>query len=200
MIQGAPALAAAYALMATFVIWLIQRWAFGTVITHKDGKIAHLEERLKMRDDQLTNKLQSTPPGEAQELIRTLQTQIDAMKPRRLTDTQKASIARTAIARGGGSYSLTIIRDMASADSGAYANDLIHAFGNLQGWTISSGAAIGPGRTAPCGLGLCVHNRSNLNPGERIIFDILQSAEIDFEMIELVHPDADVGLMISAKL
>src|SRR5262245_11962841 len=123
VIQGAPVFAAIYALLAAFFIWLIQKWAYGTVITHKDGKIAHLEERLKMRDDQLSNKLQSTPPSEAQEIIRTLQAQLESMKPRRLTETQKAAIAKTSIARGGDNYTLVVLKEMGASDTGAYADD-----------------------------------------------------------------------------
>lgn len=152
-----------------------------------------------MRDDQLSNKLQSTPPGEAQEMIKALQAQLEAMKPRRLTEMQKAAIAKTSIARGGGNYTLVVAKDMGASDSGAYADDLVRAFQNLQGWNITAAAVLGPSRTAACGLGLCVHNRTNLSTPERIVFDILQTAGVECEMIELVQPNAHVGLLVSTK-
>lgn len=199
VIVSAPLTFVTQAIAIGVIMWLIQRWAYGTVISHKDGKIAHLEERLKMRDDQLSNKLQTTPPAEAQELIKALQSQIEAMKPRRLTEQQRTAISSGAIARGGATYNLSIVRDMGSADAEAYTDDLIRAFQNLQGWTISPAAALGVSMKAACGLALCVQNPQNLSPPERIVFDVLQSSGVEFEMLPFRLPQSDVELLVSTK-
>ena len=73
VIQGAPLAALMFFVIAFGLSWICQRWAYRTVIAYRDGKIAHLEERVRMRDDQLNNKLQTTPPDEAEKLIAKLQ-------------------------------------------------------------------------------------------------------------------------------
>jgi hypothetical protein len=73
VIRSAPVTFVAQTIIIFIVVWLLQRWVYGTIINHKDGRIGSLEERVRMRDDQLNNKIQNIPPEEAQKLIAKLQ-------------------------------------------------------------------------------------------------------------------------------
>jgi hypothetical protein len=81
VIQGAPILFATALLVASSVVFAILRWVF----QHKDDQIASLAERVRLRDDQLDNRIQAIPREEAQEMITKLQRRVDALTPRRVS-------------------------------------------------------------------------------------------------------------------
>lgn len=200
MIAQAPAtFVAAVAIVGT-AAFLVASWAYSAIVAHHLARIASLEERLKLRDDQLADKVQNTPPEEAQKLIEALQAQLDGLKPRRIVEPQKTTLSRAAVGRGGDAYTLSILNDVSSPDGGAYASDLAAALSNLQGWKIERGSVMGPARTSQCGLALYVGDPTNLTKPERIVFDVLHAAGVLFEAVPLKNRNGDVTLMISTKL
>lgn len=82
VISKAP-LTFATALLGVFTVtYVIVRWAYATIISHRDAQIRSLEDRLKLRDDQLANKLASVPPNEAEAMIEELQRNLAELQPR----------------------------------------------------------------------------------------------------------------------
>lgn len=49
------------------------------------SRISDLEERVRLRDDQLANKLSTTPPEQALEMIHALEGRVSALNSRRLS-------------------------------------------------------------------------------------------------------------------
>jgi hypothetical protein len=80
------------ALLFSTVIAFALRCRWKGVVGHKDARIEALEERVRLGDDQLSNKLQTTPPDEARQMIDALQAQISRLAPRRVPETARSAI------------------------------------------------------------------------------------------------------------
>jgi hypothetical protein len=136
VIQGAPIIAIGYAALVAVLIWLIQRWAYGTLIAHKDGRIAHLEERVRMRDDQLSNKFQTTSPDEARELIATLQAQVKRLTPRRVSKANREAILEKLRVPEDETWGIGISWDAPTPDAERLARDFISLF-SVSDWSVA---------------------------------------------------------------
>jgi hypothetical protein len=108
VIAQAPLIFAAAVIVVSGLAYAAARWAFGTVISQKDATIASLEARIKLRDDQLANKLQSTPPDEAKSIIQSLEARLNKLAPRRLERDHVEAIANRIGLPSGTTYKIAV--------------------------------------------------------------------------------------------
>jgi hypothetical protein len=184
-ISAAPVSFVVAVLIVGSVVFLIARWSYATVITHKDARLATIEERLRLRDDQISNKFQTTSPDEAKGLIAALQEQVAKLQPRRLTDTQRSAISQAARPPDDAKWSLSLTWVGTSSDAERYAQDFSQLLSGI-GWQLNSARIIGSGSEE--GVFLRVPDPSNLEPRASALARALKAAEIEFDVVPIGVP------------
>ncbi len=198
MIKAAPVPFFLVTIAIIGILSFIFSWAYSAIITNRDATIQSLEARIKLRDDQLAEKLHSTPANEAQAIIKGLQDRINKISPRRLDPSKRSLLAQKLKLPSGASFRVEIIHDGACSDCNLFAADFSTLFSEL-GWIVRNAMVIGPGRIPPSGIGIIVSNPSALSGAEKIVVDAMNSAEIKFNPQPGPTRDADVGLLFTAK-
>lgn len=181
VIAAAPLSFAAALLVASGLVFLIARWMYSTVIAHKDARISSLEERVKLRDDQLSDKFQSTPPDEAKALIAALQEQVAKLQPRGLTDAQKKAIASRVGPPDGSEWRLRVRWNGLAFDAEAYAEEFM-AILEQTGWKVHGIREIGGGGER--GVILHVGDDKHLSSVELVLSEALTNAGIAFKVVQ----------------
>jgi hypothetical protein len=137
VIQGAPILFATGLLVLAGPVYVFLHWVFSMRLQHRDDQIAMLNERIRLRDDQLGNRLQAIPREEAQEMIKALQRRVDALTPRRVPDTTREA-ARSHLIRPtpGEARTIGIAWNARVSDTEELAASLTSLFRDA-GWIVS---------------------------------------------------------------
>lgn len=153
------------------IIWAIQEMMHGTVRRQ-------LEERLKLRDDQIANykdQLSGATPEEARARIDQLEARV---RGRRLTLEQKEKIAAAAAAQKGQCDFQAVL---GCIDGVRFAYDLSNAF-DAAGWATTYGSTIDD-FPIKGGLAVLVENPNNLSPQEQSVISAMRAAALDFEIV-----------------
>jgi hypothetical protein len=196
-IAQAPLIFFAAVVAVCGVAYAIARWAYSTIIAHKDAVIASLEARVKLRDDQLANKLESTPPDEARAMIAALQDQVAKLQPRRLTEPQRQAFIDGARAPSGSEWRIKIRWYGLVADAEMYARDFILLFADILGWkVVAATRQLGGGNDY--GIVLAVGDLSNLTDAERALRSAFERAALRITTVQ--NDDAkEPGLVIGYR-
>jgi hypothetical protein len=180
------------------IVWAAYNWAYSSIIANRDATIVSLEQRIKLRDDQLADKLHSTPPDEARSIIRGLEDRLKNISPRRLDPSNRAILAEKLKLPSGTSYRINILHDGACSDCNLFATDYSALFSSV-GWSVTNITVIGPGRVPPSGLGIIISNQTSLSGAETLVTHAMQLAKIAFDLQVGPAQGADVGLLFTAK-
>jgi hypothetical protein len=199
VIAQAPLIFAAAVIVVSGLAYAAARWAFGTVISQKDATIASLEARIKLRDDQLANKLQSTPPDEAKSIIQSLEARLNKLAPRRLERDHVEAIANRIGLPSGTTYKIEILHDGSCSDCSRFAADFVSLFGSVPGWEAVKGMVLGPGSLPPTGIGVCIAQAAKPSAAARTVMEAFRSANIKYDVLQMPPHDADVGLLVTAQ-
>jgi len=169
------------------------------------GRISHLDERIRLRDDQLDDyktKLEGASPDEARARLDALEAQVAGLLPRHLSETQKAKLRAVVTPPFGstGSWKIEILYDVASRDSQVYAAEFIEVFRAIGGWVVQSASIMGPSPYPTSGIGVKVKNRAELTAVERLVVDALTGAALQFDYLPPGRLHAgDVALLFTTK-
>jgi hypothetical protein len=128
------------------------RWAFGVVIAHKDAKISALETMVKLRDDQLNNKFQTTTPEEAKALIAALRARVDQLTPLRIPKSARSALVEALRVPPEMKWRIDIWWDVPIAHAEQLGRDLVALFED-SGWEVDALRSFGD---IPAGITLTV--------------------------------------------
>lgn len=201
VVSGAPLTFVTLALFMGGCVYAVMKWYYS-------GQIETLKGRISLKDDQLSSyreKLSGASPEEAKAKIDRLQADLDALKPeigalkpRQLGGQKREKIVATARARPRGL--LVVAHDLSCADAVGYKEELVAAF-KAAGWRVVKSSFMGAALTTKCGLSLLVDDPTNLTPLETAVMDVLNIAQIEFEIAEGTAPEeSDAGLWVTARL
>jgi hypothetical protein len=109
-------------------------WAYSSIVTQKDAKIATLEERIRLRDDQLANRLSSIPPEEARTLIQKLETRLNELSPRQLSDENLKKLSQVLEQSEIKSETLIVFNELQCQDCRKLAVRIALAINSARGW------------------------------------------------------------------
>jgi hypothetical protein len=141
-ISQAPLAFIACLLLAAAFMWIVLNWRYAAVAAHKNERIACLEERVKLRDDQLNNKVQSTSGDEARKLIEALQARVAELAPRTLTKEQRATITQGLHPPHEAAWSIRLTWDGLAPDAETLAEEFQSVFRDA-GWRVIATRNIG---------------------------------------------------------
>jgi hypothetical protein len=141
------------ALLFSTLIALALRWRWRGVVGHKDARIEALEEHVRLRDDQLSNKLQTTPPEEARQMIDALQAQIARLTPRRVPEAVRPVILDTLRRPLDTTRAIALSWDAPTPDAEILARDFNTLFREA-GWDVGESREFDSG--LPAGITLTV--------------------------------------------
>ena len=217
VIAGAPVQFIGSVISLGTIAYLASRWRYkATIDGHKaaiDGHkstIEHLTERLRGKDDQLSDlkeKVGTDSPSEIKMRIDGLEVQLARLAPRRLSEDVINRIVDSLRVSPG---AVSIANDSAVADAQALAVDLARAFSNA-GWAVERPFVLGISRPPPTGIGVLIAEPSSPTPKQGVIIDALRNVGIAFDlqrdsqkhpMSSLVVGGApfDAEIMISQRL
>ena len=118
-------------LIGAAIYWLLSR----VLESRYAGKIDHLEERLRLRDDRIKDyerKLSNPNPDEAAARLSAVEAQVGALQGRRLTERQVVAMVDTLSVHLGAAY---ITYDGEIDDAKGFASSIAVAF-EKAGWTV----------------------------------------------------------------
>lgn len=173
----APHIVAPLVLAIATAVW----WFRGHLFS---GRIASLEDRIKLKDDQLAdykNKLSGATPDEAKARLDALEQQVRTLSPRRLSDRQRRTISDLIGVVGPGR--IMISQDMGCSDARTYSLDFKAAF-EAAGWIVDLSQFMGNRRSSPHGLGFIVHDMNRLDAKQSAIRRALLAASIEFDLAQ----------------
>ncbi|WOJ90720.1 hypothetical protein RZS28_05370 [Methylocapsa polymorpha] len=199
VIVKAPVAFIAAMLVACGLIYTAVNLIYSTVLSNRDARISVLEERIKLRDDQLADKLHSTPPDEAKSIIQGLEARLKKLSPRRLEESGRAIMAEKLKLPPGKDFRIDIQHDGACADCNIFAADFSTLFSSLQGWSVRNTTVIGLGQIPPSGIGVIVSNPGALSEAEKIVIDAMSSAGIRLNLLRGPQREVNVVLLFTAK-
>lgn len=169
----------------TFLIGIIiTGGAMYAFVRHQLGdRISALEERIKLKDDQLCeyrDKLNGASPDEVKARIDGLEGRLQELReefaPRSLDQNQKTAIHEKASLAAG---QVTVVYDMACADGSAFATSIQQALKDA-GWQVSNGMVGGPSNPPVEGLALRVPDIANLTNEAQSLKDALDATGIPY--------------------
>jgi hypothetical protein len=168
-------------LLATVIVAWALRWKWSTLVAHRDARIGSLEERVKMRDDQLNNKFQTTSPDEARQMMEALRAQVARLTPRRLPKEKRpALLEQLRLPPGGPKQRVDIEWEALIFDAEMLAQDLVSLF-DTAGWDVGGSREIGGDPKS--GIMLAVINPSNLTPTEIAVRTVLEQSGLTFNLV-----------------
>lgn len=170
------------------------RWRFS-------ARIEHLDERVKLRDDQIADykrKLDGATPDEARARLDALEKLVGHLKPRELTASQRATlVAHLSRVTGKASLEYTY-GDRPSQD---YCNLLAAVFREA-GWNVSDRHAVMTAWGTPnVGLRLMMPRDVPPTPMQEVVVASLQAAGVAFDYGDTMLPEGlDIRLLTGPRL
>lgn len=177
-----------------FITVFVSGFSLGRYLSN--SRIGDLEERVRLRDDQLANKLATTPPEQALEMIRALEGRVSDLHVRRLTAQQRSAIETVCNRKGEDPFSIQIYQDGIGSD-GLLA-DMLALFAKLPGWTLGTGFQITDAPPTRTGLVVNVADVGHPTTAEALVTSAFRTAGLDFEVREAPERSSDVELLISS--
>jgi hypothetical protein len=172
-ISRAPLAFIACLLVPATIIWIVLNWRYAAVAAHKNERIASLEERVKLRDDQLNNKVRSISADEARKLIEALQARVADLAPRTLTKEQRATIVQGLHPPHEAEWSIRLTWDGLTPDAETLAEEFQSVF---RGWRVIATRNIGSS-----GKGMAL-KASLDDPAGLVLSKALQKAGVAFTL------------------
>jgi hypothetical protein len=151
--------------------------------------------------DEYKDKLGGASPDEAKRRIDRLEAEINALKPRKLTDDQKVKLQALLFGLSG---SVSIASELSVGDARVLAKDLIDAF-HAAGWYTENPGVIGPANPPPSGIAIRVNDPNHLGPKHIVILNAMRSIGLrfDLQLGNLARPlnmqPLDAEILISQK-
>ncbi len=170
------------------IVWRVLAHNYAERLASKDGII-------QLRDAQLADykdKLNGATPEAAKAKIEALEHEVAALKPRRLTAQQKATLA-AALSKVAGAASVQYAVGL--SDGASYARDLLEVF-HQAGWALQGGTILGVPPTKN-GLSLGLNQTAAANAVRGALID----AAIPFDPIWIANAPLgnqwDAGLIVT---
>jgi hypothetical protein len=198
VIAKAPATFFVASLAVAGVVFTVLDWRYSSIVAQKDAKMSSMEERIKLRDDQLANKLNSTPPEEARALIGKLEARLHELEPRHLDSGKRTILIEKIKPPQNSNYQIAIAHDGACVDCNRFAFDFVWAFKSVPGWNVEGGTFLGLGNPPRSGTAIRVKTIENLSDAERLVVEAFKSANIPFDLQIDANTMANVTLFITA--
>lgn len=195
LVAAAPSVVLMAATTLVALTWTAAwRW-YGSALSSKDARIGHLEERIKLRDDQLSGKFTTTSAEEAKALIEKLRSRVDDLPEPGLTASQRDELTKDVALVSDTMYSISFIQDEIVSD--VRLGQLAKVF-KTAGWrVILGGFSIGGADPPICGLVVEVSDPGLLTKPERIVLDAFRKANLKFETKEKESSGVDVVVRVS---
>ena len=199
MILQAPLIFTVACLVVSAMAYAALKWVFSSILEQNNAKIATLEERIKLRDDQLANKLNAMSPDEARAIIQKLEERLEKISSRKIPEGSRAILVEKLKLPHGVAYEVNIAYDMACADGNQFATEFLTLFSGVGGWTVNSNMLLGISSPPPTGIAIRTRDPKKLSADEQIIFDAFSAAGIAFDL-QGWRPKRDgVQVLITAK-
>ena len=186
------------------IVWRALNWKFL-------GTIDNLKSRNDLQAAQIADykdKLSGASPEEAKKRLDSLEIQVKALSPRRLTEEEKQKLFNMLKGFKG---KIDIIHDAAAGDAKAYTADIASVF-NDAGWELSLPMVMGVGMPPRSGIALQVHDIKALEPIELAVKHALDAVGIQYDIQPALRrlpqgsfgypnqPNPDVGLLLTTKI
>lgn len=181
VIAQIPLTFAAASLVVGGIVYAATNWAYASILLQKEAKIATLEERIKLRDDQLANKLATTPPDEAKVMIEKLEARLNRLAPRHLDDAKQAILLERLRLPRDVNHRIEINHEGTCGDCNLFAAEFSAIF-EKAGWSVENGMVIGIPNMPLSGIAFRVGNAQNLSQVEQQVADAMRAAQIVFDL------------------
>ncbi|MDQ8697213.1 hypothetical protein [Hyphomicrobium sp. LHD-15] len=196
LVQYPAEIIAIVVVVAGGVLAFMKFWN-ASIVTQKDAKIAHLEERIKLRDDQLSGKFAATSPEEAAALIAQLKDRLADIPQQSGLRQAQLDILASAVSSPGCHYKISIVQNGFGSDP--MLVQFRKVFKKAPGWIAIDGGLIAGPAQPDCGLTVVTQSASELSTPEKLFIDGLSKAEIAFERSEEATRDADVTILVCIR-
>jgi len=162
-------------------IWFVLRWAYSTVIEHKDAEINSLKTQLNSYQD----KLDGATPDQAQARIAALERAVRGLKPRSMTNEQITTIrSRLQQTLPRIEIAVTLARDSSASDGQLYMTQIKEILGSVER-VHTYGIEVAMDDKTPAPSGLAIQINSQYMDGSRKIAEIIgaafAAAEVPFD-------------------
>jgi hypothetical protein len=178
-------------------VWWAMDWRYAGVIANRDSEISSL----RTQRDEYKEKLQGATPSEAKARIDSLEAQVAALAPRRLTNDQRARLAASLKLPSGMTYTIALIAE-ASGDSPQFEADLSASFRDAGGWSLIEPTVMGIGSRPPLGLAIQLPDPTKPSPATAIVMNAFHSISLKYAIqpIPTIPHNADVAVLICTKI
>ena len=197
VILQAPLIFLSALFLITLGIWGAINWSYSV-------QISNLNSSIKLKDDTIgsyKDKLSGATPDEAKKRLDSLELQVAALSPRRLTETQIELIVSN-VSRLKSSIALT--SDMAGPSRLLKCDSKISDKRLCISDCISTPMVLGIGAPPPSGIAFLVRNPNFLTPTELEVQSALRAAGITFD-VQPARPkmpnmnDPDMEILVTNK-
>jgi hypothetical protein len=177
-------------LLATVVVsvavWKVLAW-------RNAGPIEVLEQRIKLRDDEISDykrKLDGASPDEAKARLDALEATVRAIAPRRISADVRHRI--TPILSGAIGGYIELLTDMAAPTIVPLADDLARILAQ-SGWDVSRMGVVGVGKPPDSGIELTVPDPNALTAPQAALVSALQEAGLGLDLRQGLMPHHERG-------
>lgn len=182
------------------VIWGVLHLSYRTILGNKDQHIALLERRVAEYRDAVGG----ATAEEARRRLETMETEIRTLRlrlhPRRISPAQRQAILdRSRLPAGAQPRGVTVVVESNCTDCAAFAEGLVDALRDSQGWSVSAAGPSVPVDRSRTGLAIRVPDRLRPPPDANVLQRSLQSAGLEYTMLG-GGVDANVELLVTERL
>ena len=196
VIKGAPIISIAALIVVIIAVWAIVNFAYRAVFSSKNSQIELLNAQVADYKD----KLNGASADQVKARIEALEQQVRSIRPRILTDEQKRVIAEQARLPQGMSASLVVMNEMQCSDCSPYAAEFRAAFSHVPNWSVGSGMIMNATNADPSGVTVLIKDAANPTIKDVALIRALQAAQIRFGTVQEAVGNADMRLLITAKI
>jgi hypothetical protein len=181
-------------------IWGALHLSYETILGNKDRHIALLERRVAEYRDAVSGATADEARRRIDAMELELQTLRLRLHPRRLTQEQRqAVIDRSRLPAGAQPRGLTVVIEMNCSDCAAFAESLVAALRDSQGWSVNTIAAATFADRSPTGLAIRVSSELRPPPEAVVLQRALRSARLDFRTFS-GNVDPDIELLVTERV
>ena len=190
----------------TFIIGaiLIAALTYAFVRVQFSDRISSLNGRLKLKDDRIAEYEQNTgtqTPDEAKQVISSLEKRLEALEPRKLTQSQIDALKKVLCDESG---SVRIVKDGAAANVAIIASQTMNIFQQCK-WNVAGGFAIGIGLPPPTGIAITIIADNGASHVGEVILKAFNEAKVPFDLRhekpdEFQREDHEVEILFTNEL
>lgn len=168
---------------------IVAALCFAAMKLFDSGRKAALEERLRLKDDQLNDykeKLAGASPEEARQRIAALEQRLDSLEPRALTEQQIRDMHEI-LSRVSGH--VLIAQDMLSAEATTLQGQLDAIFRRAR-WEVGNAMVAGVGNPPSSGIAVTTRTGASLTPAAQAVVDAFDKIGLKYDFRrEAVAPE-----------